>query len=96
MHFLLFIQSFIQSYIFGFQGVAEELGEFHPRHYRRVQDQRVIVPEQHGHPEAAQRGGLRLQLRSDDSDKSKTLEGLDVFPVLRGELQVMSRVRFLN
>ena len=62
--------------------MAEELGEFHPRHHRRVQDQRVTVPEQHGHPEAAQRGGLRLQLWPDDSDESKTSEGLDVFSVL--------------
>ena len=56
------------STLFHYQGVAEKLGKFHPWHHWSVEDQRVAVPEQHGHPKVAQRGGLWLQLWSDDTD----------------------------
>ena len=66
------------------QGVAKELGEFHPWHHRGLQDERIVVPEQHGDPQAAERGGVRLQLRPDDPDQGQALEGLDVLAVLGG------------
>ena len=66
------------------QGVAKELGEFHPWHHRGLEDERIVVPEQHGDPQAAERGGVRLQLRPDDPDQGQALEGLNVLAVLGG------------
>ena len=66
------------------QGVAKELGEFHPWHHRGLEDERIVVPEQHGDPQAAERGGVRLQLRPDDPDQGQAPEGLDVLAVLGG------------
>ena len=50
---------------------------------RGKQDQREPLPEQHGHPEAALGGGLRLFQRPDDSDQGQAPEGLHVLSVQR-------------
>ena len=63
--------------------MAQELGVVHSGHHRRVQDQREPLSEQHDHPQAAQRRGLRLLQRPDDPDQGQAPEGHHVLPVFR-------------
>ena len=64
--------------------MARELGVLHPGHHRREQDQREPLPEQHGHPQAAERRGVRLFLGADDADKGEAPQGHHVLAVLGG------------
>jgi hypothetical protein len=58
--------------------MAQELAHIHQRHRGRIEDQRVRVPEQHGDPEAAERGGLRLLVGPADADEGEAPERDDV------------------
>ncbi len=51
---------------------------------RGEQNQRVAVPEQHAHPQAPLRGGLRLLQRSDDPDQGDVGDRSDM--VIRAKI----------
>lgn len=55
-------------------GVAEALAHVHQRHCGSESHEREPLPEQHDHPEAAQRGGVRLLQWTDDSGQSQAPE----------------------
>lgn len=56
-------------------GVAQALADVHQRHRGGESHQREPLSEQHGHPEAAQRGSVRLLQWPDDPGQSQAPKG---------------------